>query len=150
AMPFQRTFSEAATDGTAWGHLASKWKNVIDPIAGVTRPTVTMTSLLVYDWRLHIPALLKAIPQRLVLIAGVEPAFRTDHVYDDEIANRHRQIMLSNYNTMRNGIACGAVSPSLLNCEISCADIYSGFSGGREWLQDPPNGPAQDCASVYA
>jgi len=59
--PFQRVFNDQAIQDTT-----SNWTDIIPNVAGVTRAPIQNN--LVYDWRMHVPALIKAIPQRLGIL----------------------------------------------------------------------------------
>jgi hypothetical protein len=133
---YLRDFQESVTDGEG-----SNWKSIIPGVVGVTRPTVYPPNN-VYDWRLHIPALLKAIPQRLTILAAADANFRTDHLYDPQLT-RDRDSLLHNYEHMYDGIVCGStatfgtVTPApprnsvVYACKVACADMYTGFSGSK-------------------
>jgi hypothetical protein len=129
--PFQRVFNEGATDDST-----SNWKGIIAPVAGATRPVVT--NGLVYDWRLHVPAIIKAIPQQLAILAAVDGAFGTNPAYNFRV-NRSRTALLQQYDNMYKGLVCGTKDElmavdsrsSKWGCKLACADMHTGFSGSR-------------------
>ena len=125
--PFQRVFNEGATNDST-----SDWKNIIPSVAGVTRPAVV--NGLVYDWRLHVPAIIKAIPQQLAILAAVDGAFGTNPAYNFRV-NRSRTALLQQYDNMYEGLVCGAKdvpwSSYSVNGRSGAITIYHiGLQGG--------------------
>jgi hypothetical protein len=145
--PFTRLFVESATNST------TSWKSIIPSWVGTTRPPVTSTAggSFVYDWRLGIPALLRAVPMRQGIIAVAVPNYRTDHSYDFEIIPR-RQRLFDQYTKMYTGVVCGGSNyfagtiagsrPLRLafGCNIACADIYTGLSAVTKLAPPLSNG----------
>jgi Ricin-type beta-trefoil lectin domain len=115
---------------------------------------------MVYDWRLGIPALVEVISYRLQLIAAMEPNFRNNDLYDEELEN-YQSSLKWHLATMQNGIKCGVALKPFSNPATprnviqipdyyACADIRTGieaieFSTWKpEWkpfIEPPPPHP---------
>ncbi|MGH8624969.1 MAG: RICIN domain-containing protein [Gammaproteobacteria bacterium] len=83
----------------------------------------------IYDWRLGIPALLEVISYRLQFIAAMDPDFRNDNLYDEELEN-YRSSLKWHLDTMLKGIKCEKYQPgktALPAYYAGCSDIRTGI-----------------------
>ncbi len=136
---FYRNFAEALTDSN------TSWKYIIGASAGLTRPvTNTLTpAISVYDWRLHVAALLRSIPERSMILAAVDGNYRTDHMFDNLLGN-DLAALFSHYQQMYGGVVCGSRDAlgfpgRAIGCQLACADMYTGLSSSKNYLGSDPN-----------
>jgi len=152
---FMRANVEAATDGP--------WKSVISLRPEKSQDPSNASTLLVYDWRLGVPALLDIVARRVAAIAGSDPTFSTS-AHKTELMNL-RATIAGHYQKMTNGVTCDyqllasnyltwvIKSPSLpplvsypidnnlhqpripttYQVQVACADIYTGESEFDQW-----------------
>jgi hypothetical protein len=121
---FNRPYNKKDTDGW-WRGSITYTKEELLPQPGD----------LVYDWRLGIPALLEVISYRLQFIAAIDPNFRNNDSYDEELERyrstleRHLKNMLAGIKCARNYIS-GYPIPPLWQV---CADIRTGIEAIEWW-----------------
>jgi hypothetical protein len=131
---FMRPPNDAATDGV--------WKRAIPDRAGPD------SSGLVYDWRLGAPWMLQLIGMRLHVIAALDPNFKWDNRYDDEMI-RLRATVQRHRDRMLNGIKCAnqLVAGTSLGIGRVCADIYTGayaIDSGGVWQRFPTDAESRE------
>lgn len=128
---FDRPYDEKVTDGV--------WKIHIKYIKADLLP---QAGDLVYDWRLGIPALLEVISYRLQFIAAMDPEFRNDDLYDEDLQD-YRTALKRHYDTMLAGIKCAYGQPgntALPAYYAACADIRTGIQAIAWDNWDPRTG----------
>lgn len=99
--------------------------NEIDRLPGENTP---LENNYIYDWRLGIPAVLQILSYRLQIIAAIDPNFRFDGIYQNELVG-YRDVLIEHYNQMLQGVRC-ATKVEYYTTKIQCADIYTGLSIG--------------------
>lgn len=134
-----------------YGHFYTEnynmmWKQIVEGSTSFTAPSMDgdATPLLTFDWRLGAPYMLKALADRLLVIAALDPNFITDGYYDGELWNYYTAVTQL-YNQMNNAVQCGSTDylfyqsavdnnvwpptqTQVEACAVVCADIYTGFS----------------------
>jgi hypothetical protein len=84
----------------------------------------------IYDWRLGIPALLRVISYRVVVLGSFHPNFRNDGYAWPEL-DKYREVLNMHYEKMLKGVRCAKVYFSLQPLDLypnKCADIHTGLS----------------------
>ena len=89
---FMRTYATRLTDG--------EWK------AAIGEPAVEVVDFRTWDWRVGLPALIEAISYRLIILAAVDPAFRTNAAYAPELT-LYRDTLAQILSKIEGGIVCG-------------------------------------------
>ncbi len=142
-------------------HSYGSWKNVV-----TNRNTDGSSNNLVFEWQLGAPFLLKAIAGRLLVMAQIDPNFKTNHHFDTEISMM-RSALLDRYTTMSQGIKCASAQytyaqvpppivfpPSLptpiYGCNIVCADIFSGVAAISSFKPVASSGDAISASNTVA
>jgi hypothetical protein len=101
----------------------------------------------IYDWRLGIPALLRVISYRLVVLGRFHPNFRNDgYAWTD--LDKYREALNMHYEKMLKGVRCTSFSGTGLVLEDGaidpypdkCADIHTGLSTEGEQYQEQYQG----------
>jgi hypothetical protein len=125
--------------GCTYNTTDSRWMSVISP------PTPTSEgpgiSSSVYEWRYMVPYILRAIPNRLQVIAGVDPDWGINGHYDKSDLKYYATHLSEQLSNMRGGVQCATrerldshlgVNNSLTT-KAACADIYTGLSQYEEY-----------------
>lgn len=144
-----RIFSEEATSGY-WNRFISQPPHTDE----------------VYDWRIGVPSLMQLIALRLVVIAAIDPNFRSDNYFDNELLEYYRQALLGHYKKMAEGVQCGhnvkAVRHNSRSVNVACADVYTGLEatawvdvqghpgcGTRTIFEEPDPREVRPCVSLW-
>lgn len=165
---FLRIHVDAATDGP--------WKHVIRDRPGTRRDPSDPQTLLVYDWRLGVPALMEAAAKRVATMAGSDPSFSKPA--NREELMRLRAALQGHHRRMTEGVKCNyrfvpdspswptAEAPYLppvvdfvpasrapafhvtYTAQIACADIYTGASLYEEFVWPDSDGPCTTCTTT--
>jgi hypothetical protein len=100
---FYRTFSKKRQ-----GDLYPSSDQDLKELIGFSNADIyyRQTSNLLYDWRVIVPHLMEAISWRLLWIAFLDPHFRTDGRYSEELM-RYRNALNFHYRRMLKGEWCG-------------------------------------------